>query len=74
MEAQSRIVGELRRLAQEHEDQNVAVVTHADVIKAALAYFGGIHVDLIDRLEVPPCSVNVLEMDGDHARAMTFNL
>src|SRR5205085_9959184 len=37
MEAQSRIVGELRRLAQEHEDQNVAVVTHADVIKAALA-------------------------------------
>jgi broad specificity phosphatase PhoE len=73
-EAQARIVAELRRLFLQHENGRVAIVSHADMLKVALAYFSSLHVDRLDQLHVPPCSVNVLDLTEMHPRAMPVNV
>ena len=62
LEAQARIVDELKRLALKHGDGHVAVVGHAGLIKVALAYFANLDVDRLDQLNVPPCSVKTLSV------------
>jgi probable phosphomutase (TIGR03848 family) len=63
-EVQARAVAELERLCVEHPKQTVAVVSHADVIKAAVAYTIGLHLDLFQRLVIAPASLTVLELGG----------
>jgi probable phosphomutase (TIGR03848 family) len=60
---QARIVNELEQIAAEHPRQIVAVVTHADLIKAALAHYLGVHFDLFQRIAVEPASVSVVLID-----------
>lgn len=73
-DAQSRVVDELKQLSAKHENGNVAVVSHADVIKVALAYFVGLDVDKLDQIDIAPCSVTLLRLDGTHADARAVNL
>lgn len=63
--AQSRAVEALETMAAEHRDRTVVVVSHADIIKAALAHFLGMPLDTFQRLHVAPASVSVLHLaDG----------
>ena len=62
LEIQARVVAEMQRLAAVHVDQNVALVSHGDVIKAALAYALGVPLDLFQRIEISPASVSVLQL------------
>ncbi len=61
-EAQERIVAELKRLSLQHVDGRVAIVSHADMIKIALAYFHRMDIDKLGEFDVPPCSVNMLSV------------
>lgn len=61
-EVQARATDELRRISEGHPDATVAVVTHADVVRLALAQFAGIHLDLYQRLVVEPASVSVVAL------------
>jgi probable phosphomutase (TIGR03848 family) len=72
-EAQLRMVTGMEKLRQQHPRQTVAVVSHGDVIKAAVAYYAGIHLDLFQRLEISPASVSVIEISGDTARILLVN-
>ena len=72
-EAQLRIVQGLEKLCRQHSGETVAVVCHADLIKAAIAYYAGIHLDLFQRLEISPASVSVLEIYPDTARILLVN-
>jgi broad specificity phosphatase PhoE len=45
------------------------VVSHADPIKAAIAHFTGVHLDLFQRIVVSPASVTVFEL-GPHGAAL----
>ncbi len=58
LEVQLRIVGLMQRLCEEHPDRGVALVSHGDVIRAALMHFLGMPIDLFLRLEVSPASVS----------------
>lgn len=60
---QNRVVKEIQRLSREHSNGRVALVSHADPIKVAVAYFAGTPIDLIDRFEISPCSVSVIAVD-----------
>jgi probable phosphoglycerate mutase len=70
---QARIVGLLERLRRLHGDETLALVSHADVIRAALAHCLGMSLDLSLRLEVATGSVTVVELDGEGSRVMCVN-
>jgi broad specificity phosphatase PhoE len=74
LDAQTRIVEELKRLAFKHEDGNVAVVSHGDMIKVALAYFGNLDLDRPDLFNLPPCSVSLLNLTGTRIGAMSVHI
>jgi probable phosphoglycerate mutase len=57
---QHRIVNALDAIAQNHPREIVAVFSHADVIKAALAHYLGMHLDLFQRIMIEPTSVSVI--------------
>lgn len=59
-EMQTRAVAACERLRAEHPDQTVAVCSHADVIKAVVAHYLGMHLDLFQRLVVTTASVTAL--------------
>ncbi len=40
----------------------VAIFSHADVIRGALTYFLGMHLDLVFRIEIDPGSINLIQL------------
>lgn len=61
-EMQARAVDAAEELTARHGDHLVAVVSHGDVIKAVLAHYLGIHLDLFQRLHVGPGSVAAIDL------------
>jgi probable phosphoglycerate mutase len=59
-EVQARVVGCIDDLAEAHPKETVAAFSHGDVIKAALAHFIGVHLDLFQRLHVAPAAISAL--------------
>ncbi len=66
---QARMVTALEAIVGHHPGEIVVVVSHADPIKAAIAHFGGMHLDLFQRVVVAPASVTVFEF-SPHGVAM----
>jgi probable phosphoglycerate mutase len=66
-------VKEIDRLAHEHRDARVAIVSHADPIKAVIGYFAATPIDLIQRFEISPCSVSVITLDEEGPRISRIN-
>lgn len=64
-EAQARVVEELETLRQLHPSKKgaFACVTHADVIKLAIAFYLGMPLDMFQRLAVAPASISSLHFD-----------
>jgi probable phosphomutase (TIGR03848 family) len=73
LEAQARILAGLETLYSRHADETVAVVSHADIIKAAVAYYAGIHLDLFQRIEISPASVSIIRMFDETVRILLVN-
>nr|WP_236589409.1 histidine phosphatase family protein [Ramlibacter aurantiacus] len=59
----------LEQLARRHPSQVVAVVSHADVIKALIAMQLGLSLDALERLEIGCASVSAVEMGLDASGA-----
>ncbi len=72
-EAQVRMVATLDALRAQHPKGVIAVVSHADIIKLAVAYYIGMHIDLFQRLEISPCSVTALVFTRMGPRLLTYN-
>lgn len=72
-EAQTRMISGLSRLAAKHPNEVVAIFSHSDMIKAAIAHYAGIHLDLFQRIEISPASVSVIEIFEDALRLVTIN-
>jgi probable phosphoglycerate mutase len=72
-EAQMRMVATLDSLRAQHPKGIIAVFSHADIIKLALAYYIGMHMDLFQRLEVSPCSVSALFFTRMGPRLLAYN-
>jgi probable phosphoglycerate mutase len=61
-DAQRRAVAAVDRLAERHPKDTIAVVTHADIIKAVAAHHLGTPLDLFQRIGVAPASVTVIDI------------
>lgn len=73
LEVQARFVSELEALRARHPGQTVAIVSHADSIKAALAHYMGVPLDLFDRIAVYPASVSMVDIDDAGALIHRIN-
>lgn len=73
-EVQHRVVGTLEQLRSRHPQETIAIVSHADVLKAVVAFYAGMHLDLFQRLVINPASVSVVQFDGIGVpRLLRFN-
>lgn len=71
---QARFVGEMMRLREMLPEEGIALVSHADPIKIALATVLGAPLDFYDRLEVGLASVSVLEWTDGGAKVLRMNV
>ncbi len=73
-EAQLRISSELEALASLHRPKELlAVFSHSDIIKLAVAYFTGIPLDHFQRLMIFPASITTLHMGEGGVRLINMN-
>jgi probable phosphomutase (TIGR03848 family) len=70
---QARVLEELGRIAAAHPRAAVAVVTHADPVRLALAHYGGAHIDLFQRLVVHPASTSAVLVGDGMPRILRVN-
>lgn len=72
-EMQLRIVNTLDRLRGLHAGGTIVCVSHADPIKAAMAYALGTHLDLFQRIVISTCSISAISWTTDGPMALTVN-
>ena len=73
LEVQARMVRALERLRGAHPDGRVAVVGHGDPLKATLAHYLGVPLDLFQRIEIDPGSLSVVELADHGPRVLLVN-
>lgn len=72
-EVQTRMVTELDTIRDAHPDQTVAVISHSDPIKMAVAYYAGLPLDLFQRLAISPASVTAFAFTQFGPRLICLN-
>jgi len=73
LHVQARMAKELDDLRRIHANETVAIVSHADVIKAAIMLYLAIPLDFHPRLEISPASVSIVELAEWGPRVVTVN-
>jgi broad specificity phosphatase PhoE len=68
---QRRVVGHLEHLRL-HEG-SIAIVSHAEPIRAAVMYYLGTHLDLFHSIEVAPASVSTITFERKQALVSRVN-
>ena len=72
-EAEARIVGSLETIANQHPRETVAVFSHSDMIKFAVAHLTGLHLDMFQRLVISPASVSAIFLGGGAPALVKMN-
>jgi probable phosphoglycerate mutase len=73
LEVQQRVVGELGRIVRDHPNAAVAVFSHGDPIRLAVAHFAGLHADLFQRITIETASVSALTVSDGAPRILRVN-
>jgi broad specificity phosphatase PhoE len=71
---QARAVASVLRLRAAHDDGEVVVVSHGDVVKAVLAHALAVPLDLFRRIEIAPASRSVMVLGCEEPRVTAVNL
>ena len=72
-DVQKRVVDEIETLAARHPKDAIAIVSHGDVIKLAVAHYLGLPLDLFQRLAVATASVSVLRLGHGQPTLVKLN-
>lgn len=73
LEAQARIVRAMEKLRGLHAERSVILVSHSDVIKAALLYHLGMPIDSYSRIEISPASISTLVVGDWGSKVIRMN-
>ncbi len=73
LDAQVRIVTAMEQLRSLYKERSVILVSHSDVIKAALLYHLGMPIDAHGRLEVEPASISTLVVGDWGSKVLRLN-
>lgn len=71
--AQARIVAHLQAMAHAHDGETIAMVTHCDMIRAAVAWILGLPLDHLLRFDVDPASITRIVLGDWGGRLLTLN-
>jgi len=72
-QVQDRAVGALLDLHRTHHDATVAIVSHGDVIRAAVLFALGMPIDSYSRLEIGLASTSTIRIDDAGIRVSVLN-
>jgi broad specificity phosphatase PhoE len=72
-EVQRRVVEAIMEMREQHPDDAVAVVSHGDVIRAALVFALGMPLDFYGRIEVATASLSTVRIDANGIRVIAVN-
>jgi probable phosphomutase (TIGR03848 family) len=70
LEMQRRGVDGIEAIRKKHRKGTIAVFSHADMIKAVVAHYLGLHLDLFQRISVDTASVTAIAFFNDFPRVM----
>ncbi|KLK94483.1 phosphoglycerate mutase [Microvirga vignae] len=73
LEAQARVVHAMERLRNLYAERSVILVSHSDVIKAALLYHLGMPIDAYSRFEISPASISALVVGDWGSKVLRMN-
>ncbi|ANE03651.1 histidine phosphatase family protein [Corynebacterium crudilactis] len=73
VEMQNRMVTTVEQLAHRHEGEVIAAFSHADTIKAAVAYFVGTPLDLFQKIHIDTASISAVEFQSTGTRMLVTN-
>ena len=73
LDVQQRAVAALFELQALHPNDVVAVVSHADTLRAVLLHFLGMPVDFVQRLELSPARISVLQVGAAAPHVLQMN-
>jgi probable phosphoglycerate mutase len=73
IDVQKRAVNALLDLRERHRDEVVAIVSHADTLRAILLYFLGMPIDFVQRIEIAPARISVLQLGEGAPRVLQVN-
>lgn len=73
LDAQIRVVRFLQCLCKQHVNETIAIVSHADIIKAAIAYYAGMPLDFLLRIEIDPASVSIINVYEESVQIQVLN-
>jgi probable phosphomutase (TIGR03848 family) len=74
VEVQARMISQLLAIRQEMPQAMVAVFSHGDPLRTAIAHFAGIDLDNFRRLTIDPGSVSIVALDDRGPRLLGLNL
>jgi len=72
-QVQDRVVGALFELRRAHPEGAVVIVSHGDVIRAALLFVLGMPLDFYHRIEIAPASISSFRLDDSGMRVFGLN-
>ncbi|HEU0217456.1 MAG TPA: histidine phosphatase family protein [Stellaceae bacterium] len=70
---QRRVVEAIMEMREAHPDDHVVVVSHGDVIRAALVFALGMPLDLYSRIEIATASLSTVRIDHNGIRVIAVN-
>ena len=73
LEVQVRMVQQIQCMEGQHGGEVVAAVSHAEPIRAALAHYMGVSLDLALRFEIGTASVSVVRIDAWGPKILSVN-
>lgn len=73
LDVQHRVLAHVEALAARVREGTVVLVSHADVIKAAIAYWLGLPLDSLQRFEVAPASLSRVVVGDWGAKVLSLN-
>ena len=73
LDVQVRCVGALLRWRDAHPGEHIAVVTHAEPIRAILLYLIGAPIDHWNRLQIQEASITLIDLEPEFAHVVVMN-
>jgi broad specificity phosphatase PhoE len=73
LDVQQRIVGFMEQLAASGGGKRLVLVSHGDVIKAAVSYVLGLPIDAWSRFDIGPASITTVATGDWGAKVLTLN-